>query len=109
MPNDPVVSRVELQSKGVVVTVTLEQLVEVRGREISWPDYSQHRLGLDHDEAVRRATRNLRNEVEVLFREIPPGFEPVFHRDFTAIGAAHKPGAPVMVVHRKASVLGGHV
>lgn len=101
--------KIEIVSKGVVVKVTVEQLDEVRGREISWPAYSQHRLGHDHREAVRRATRNLRSDLTIMFQEIPPGFAPVYHRDFAAVGSVEKEGAPVTATLRKGTVLGGHV
>lgn len=100
---------IQILSRGVVVTVTVEQQQEVRGREISWAQYSQHRLGADHGEAVKRATRYLRSDVEICFRDVPQSFTAVYHRDFAAVGSLNGQEAPVTVSQRKASVLGGNI
>ena len=101
--------KIEIVSKGVVVRVTVEELDEVRGREISWPSYSQYRLGSGHADAVKRATRFLRNDVSIKFRDVPLGFKAVYYKDFSAFGTPDEQSAPVAVTLRKASLIGGNV
>lgn len=83
-----------------------EQLDELRGRELSFFRYEQHRESMSHETAVKFMTKFLRNDVRIQIRgEIAPEFKSVYRRDFVMVAGVD--GAPVTVTHRKASVLGG--